>query len=743
MPKKMNKKLITAIICLLAATFCHAQDNTTNPDSTATESDSLRWEKMLEGVTVKAQRQLIKTEIDRIGYDVQADEESKTDNILDMLKKVPFVSVDAQENIRVKGNSQYKIYRNGHYDPNLSKNAKELFRSMPASLVKRIEVITDPGAKEDAEGVNAILNIVMMENQAIKGLTGTVSTRATTKGSGNINASLTTQIGKVITSVDYGAQRMSESVTKYEDIAEDNFIDSGNTIRSEVEGSNPGYFHFADISASYDIDSLNLLSASFGGYFYDMDVKGSNTCVNTDPDGNPIYSYGQTYNLPSYAHQSWNGRADYEHRTRRKGETLTLSYMLAFTRQRTVQKNQFHELVNAPFDYTQNEENTRERFTEHTFQLDWTRPLWEGHTLSTGLKYIERRNSSHTLQDFNDEPKFTSYDNRFNHNTHIAAAYADYMYTHGKWSARAGLRYEHSYMSAHYPDGKGEDFGRHINDWVPQASMKYQFNDRQSLKLTYSTSISRPGIGYLNPAVIINPNAVQSGNPSLKSAHSQSVSLNYLLTGERITLQIAPSFDFWNGGIGRVVNAREDVRYLTYGNIERMRRFSTEGYIQWKPFSKTTVIANATLMYDHLENRNAGLSQHGWSAYFFASASQQLPWRLRLSANAWGNLGNQPNNVYSYSRPYTIYGIFLQRSFLDEDRLTVSLRAISPFNKTNRQTTITNHGDYTGFDKQIMNIRRFEIAVSFRFGKLKASVKKAGRSIENSDVVGGIQKGNQ
>ena len=738
----MNKELIISLIWLVIGGVCQAQDITTKNDSIATESDSLRWEKMLEGVTVKAQRQLIKTEIDRVGYDVQADEESKTDNILDMLKKVPFVSVDAQENIRVKGNSQYKIYRNGHYDPNLSKNAKELFRSMPASMVKQIEVITDPGAKEDAEGVSAILNIVMMENQVLSGVTGTVSGRVTSKESGSANASLTTQIGKVITTIDYGLQHMSDKVTENRNIDERNFSETGNKTYAASKGSNPGNVHFADISASYDIDSLNLLSASFGGYFYDVDVNGSTTISNSTADGTPIYSYGQTYRMPSYTYHLWNGRADYEHKTRRKGEAVTLSYMLALVRQRTLQENQYYDLVNTPFNYTQNTENTHERYTEHTIQLDWTRPLWEGHTLSTGLKYIERRNSSHTVQNFNDEPIFTSYDNQFKHNTHISAAYADYMYTHGKWSARAGLRYEHSYMSAHYPDGKGKDFGHHMNDWVPQASMKYQFNDRQSLKLSYTTSISRPGISYLNPAVIINPNVVQSGNPDLKSSHSQSINLHYMFTGERLTLQLAPTFFFWDNGIGREVHAKNDIRHISYGNIERMRRFMTEGYIQWKPFDKTTLVGNATLWYDHLENRNAGLSQHGWSGFYFISASQQLPWKLRLSANAWGSVGHQVNNVYSYSRPYCIYGIFLQRSFLSEDRLTVSLRALTPFNKTHKQTTVTNHGDYTGFDKELMDLRRLELSVSFRFGKLNASVKKASRTIENSDVVGGIQKGN-
>ena len=150
------------------------QSSPTRSLSASVSSDSITWSKELEGIVVKAQKQLIKQEIDRIGYDVQADEEAKTQTVMDMLRKVPMVTVDGQDNIMVKGNSSYKIYKNGHYDPSLSKNAKETFKSMPASMVKRIEVITDPGAREDAEGVDAILNIVMVDGSKMQGMTGVV-----------------------------------------------------------------------------------------------------------------------------------------------------------------------------------------------------------------------------------------------------------------------------------------------------------------------------------------------------------------------------------------------------------------------------------------------------------------------------------------------------------------------------------------------------------------------------------------
>ena len=110
---------------LLLAMFSTATFGMAQTDSTKVQNDSITWNKELEGVTVKAQRQLIKQDIDRIGYDVQADEESKTQTVLDMLRKVPMVTVDGEDNIKVKGNSSFKIYKNGHLDPSLTQNAKE------------------------------------------------------------------------------------------------------------------------------------------------------------------------------------------------------------------------------------------------------------------------------------------------------------------------------------------------------------------------------------------------------------------------------------------------------------------------------------------------------------------------------------------------------------------------------------------------------------------------------------------
>ena len=734
----MKYQKIVLLSLLLAARVGIATAQT-QKDSTSVSNDSITWNKELEGVVIKAQKQLIKQEIDRIAYDVQSDEESKTQTVIDMLRKVPMVTVDGQDNILVKGNSSFKVYKNGHLDPSLTKNAKEVLKAMPATMVKRIEVITDPGAREDAEGVDAILNIVMVNGSKMQGMTGVVSASYTSLNHHNFYTSLTGQMGKLLLSVDYGFSKMTEKNSYNRTEVDRTYLNTGNRMFSNSEGSNPGDIHYTNLNASYDIDSLNLISASFGGYFYKLNVQGDGSTW-LGHDDQPIYSYNNHYWMPGYQHHSWNGRLDYEHKTQRKGERLTLSYMLALTRQHTDQENTYTELMNVPFPYSGSMMKERERFTEHTFQADWLRPLGKGHQLEIGAKYIDRNNNSHNTQDFYDTDMLTS--NEFQHTTRVLAGYADYIYKRNKWSARAGLRYEYSFMQGSYPDGKGESFDKHLGDWVPQATLKYQLTDAQSLKLNYTTSINRPGISYLNPAASITPTVVSQGNPNLESSHTQRLSLIYSYILPKLTFQFAPAYSFSSGGISSVQTAKGDVRYTTYDNILRYRRFSVEQYVQWKPFDGTTLIINNNLRYEHNENPNLGYCTHGWSDIGYVHLTQKLPWKLRLYLSVNGKIGHSPSGVYYIQHSWYNYYASLQRSFLKGDRLTVRLGANSPFDKYLPSVAETVNGNYRDYQQSWNRGRCFTISVNWRFGSLKSSVKKTEHSIENDDVVGGISKGN-
>ena len=97
-------------------------------------------------ITVKAQAPLVKMETDKMSYNVQDDVDSRTSTVLDMLRKVPMVTVDGQDNITVNGSSSFKVYVDGKPNPMISSNPSQVFKVMPASMVKTIEVVTNPGA---------------------------------------------------------------------------------------------------------------------------------------------------------------------------------------------------------------------------------------------------------------------------------------------------------------------------------------------------------------------------------------------------------------------------------------------------------------------------------------------------------------------------------------------------------------------------------------------------------------------
>ncbi|MBQ1484928.1 MAG: TonB-dependent receptor, partial [Muribaculaceae bacterium] len=193
----MSRIIVMMVAVMATAANALAQDVTgqvqVEQDSVALSiNDTIA----LKDVEVVTMRQLVKTLDDRLSYNVQADPEASTSTVLDMLRKVPLVSVDGEDNVRVNGSSSFKIYKNGHPDPSLSANPREVLRAMPASVIKRIEVITEPGARYDAEGATAILNIVTVDGVRIEGVNGTVSASINTFGSPNASAYIAARIGK-------------------------------------------------------------------------------------------------------------------------------------------------------------------------------------------------------------------------------------------------------------------------------------------------------------------------------------------------------------------------------------------------------------------------------------------------------------------------------------------------------------------------------------------------------------------
>ena len=725
----MQKKTLLSIVVCFTMTTLYAQK--TEP------ADTLKGQ-TLDEVVVAQRRKLIKNDIDKLTYDVQHDKTAQTKTTLEILKKIPLVTVDGQENIRVQGSTSFKVYRNGHPDPSLSgQNLKDILKAIPASTIKRIEVITDPGAKYDAEGTTAILNIVMMSSSKLQGVSGNVNSKIDSYGSVRLGTYLTTKVGKLTTTVNYNYANQNKKQTENYREEAYNYVKTGEQKREYGANSTAATIHFGNISASYEIDSLNLMTASINFFGYKADANTQNTNERWDKNNQLIYKFNNDMTTPDYSDVNLGGRFDYQHKTHLDGEVLTLSYMLAATRPQTTFRQTYSNMVNFPVSYTSYDQNTRERFTEHTFQIDYVRPFGKHHKIESGTKYILRNNNSTSLMDY--QGTTPDMESKFKHKAQVAAAYLSYILTAGKWAARAGLRYEFTRMKASYPDGSNADYHANLNDWVPSASLQYKISDGQTLKVSYNTSINRPGIGYLNPAIISTPTAVSFGNANLGSSRNQKLQLVYMLVTSKLTLQLSPYYSFTNNGIGRILYEQNRKDVSTFQNILKSKIFGISSYTAWTPFTGTSFTLNASMRYARITLPTPYIKNSGCGGGIYFDWEQKIPWKLTLTTSLGGEYGNRVYNPYAIEGHWFYYNFTLTRRFL-KDKLTVSLSAESPFVKERSTTYRIVQGDYTGYERAVMKPQCFKIGLSWKFGKLRASVKRAARSIENDDLVGSKKK---
>ena len=725
----MQKKTLLSIVVCFTMTTLYAQK--TEP------ADTLKGQ-TLDEVVVAQRRKLIKNDIDKLTYDVQHDKTAQTKTTLEILKKIPLVTVDGQENIRVQGSTSFKVYKNGHPDPSLSgQNLKDILKAIPASTIKRIEVITDPGAKYDAEGTTAILNIVMMSSSKLQGVSGNVNSKIDSYGSVRLGTYLTTKVGKLTTTVNYNYANQNKKQTENYREEAYNYVKTGEQKREYGTNSTAATIHFGNISASYEIDSLNLLTASTNFFGYKVDANTQSTNERWDKNSLLIYKFDNNMTTPGYSDLNLGGRFDYQHKTHLDGEVLTLSYMLAATRPQTTFRQTYSNMVNFPVSYTSYDQNTRERFTEHTFQIDYVRPFGKHHKIESGTKYILRNNNSTSLMDY--QGTTPDMESKFKHKAQVAAAYLSYILTAGKWAARAGLRYEFTRMKASYPDGSNADYHANLNDWVPSASLQYKISDGQTLKFSYNTSINRPGIGYLNPAIISTPTAVSFGNANLGSSRNQKLQLEYMLVTSKLTLQLSPYYSFTNNGIGRILYEQNRKDVSTFQNILKSKIFGISSYTAWTPFTGTSFTLNASMRYARITLPTPYIKNSGCGGGIYFDWEQKIPWKLTLTTSLGGEYGNRVYNPYAIEGHWFYYNFTLTRRFL-KDKLTVSLSAESPFVKERSTTYRIVQGDYTGYERAVMKPQCFKIGLSWKFGKLRASVKRAARSIENDDLVGSKKK---
>ena len=694
---------------------------------------------MLKGVEVVAQKPLVKAEIDKVTYSIEDDPDSKTNSTLEMLRKVPLVTVDGEDKIQVNGSSNFKIHVNGKPNTMMSNNPKEVLKSLPANSVKSIEVITEPGAKYDAEGIGGILNIITVSGSSMQGYTVSLNAGVNNQGY-NAGAYGTVQVGKFTVTGNYSYNHNDSPGYTSSSNREDFTSDTYKYLSQQNSGKSKGGFNFGSMEGSYEIDSLNLVSFSMQMYGGNYDSKSNSQTQMLNSLREHTYSYN-TINRSSNMYGSIGANFDYQHSFKKKGEYLTFSYRYNGTPDNSEAYTEYKDICDYPYELRNQHYDNDARTDEHTFQLDYTNPISSMQNIDFGAKYILRNNKSESqyFKEYNGEYQVDeNLTDNFKQTQNILATYGDYMLKWKKMGAKVGVRYEHTFMNVEYDKMPEKNFDAGFDDIVPSMVFSYQLGQTKTLRATYNMRISRPGIWYLNPfRNTSNPTNISYGNPDLETEKAHSVGLAFSSFSAKFNINANLGYSFVNNGIQNYSFINNGVMESTYGNIGHTQRTTLSLWMNWNPGKKTRISVNASGSYVDLKSDEAFLKQsnNGFQGNLFLNAQQTLPWDLRFSL--YGG-GSSPNiSLQAKGASFSYYGFSLNRSFLKEKRLTVSLNSSNLFHKylTLKNETITD--TFRSWSKTRQVQQSYGLNISWRFGELKAQVKKANRTINNDDLLSG------
>ena len=696
-------------------------------------------ENLLKGVEIVAQKPLVKMEVDKMSYNVAEDEDSKSNTVLDMLRKVPMVTVDGQDNISVNGSSSFKVYVDGMPNPMFSSNPSMVFKSMPATAVKSIEVVTNPGAKYDAEGAAGVLNIVMnrqtpMASQSLNGYNGTIRVGVGTKQMSG-GAFLSGQQGKLSYSANVMTSYNKPGTTTTEmEQMQDNGVQQLMTSTNDVKTP----FTMGSLTLGYQLDPMSNINVTAS--LNSMSMKSTGTTTTTmggSPYGNG-FSYGSSTDMKN-KNTSFSGSVDYQRFLNQEHtQSLALTYQLTYSPTTTEMTSNFDSSFltsQSSFDLTDRYSENKDKTTNHIFQLDYTMPLGTGKTLSLGSKlqlHDATSDAKYYLKDVYDPSSSSDYE----YSNKILAGYGEFAGNWSKLGAKAGLRYEQTWQDVEYHLGNGQDFSTNYSSLVPTASLQYNLSQGSNLGLSYNMRISRPGISYLNPYVDkTNPIALTYGNPDLDVEKAHNVTLVYNVFSSKLMMNLNLHHNFVDNAISQYsFYDADNLLNTTYGNVVSSHQTGLSGYVNYLITKNTRLFFNGGLNYTDLRSNTLAQSNNGWTANIMGGVQQTLPWKLQLSAFAIASTKNY--TLQGWSGGFNLVTASMSKTLLN-DKLSLSISGMVGLNKGGKLNIESyNKGtNYTAHNNISVPIYGVTFTASYTFGNTQIMTRQKRQSRIQNDFI--------
>lgn len=670
---------------------------------------------MTEEIEVVGEAPIMTIEAGKKIYDVKKDLTAKSGNVLDMLKNIPSIQVDNDGNVSLRGSGNVKILIDGKPSAMLS-NGTQILQNIPANMVEKVEVINNPSAKYEAEGVSGIINLVMNQDTKQTGYSGNLKVNGGTEDKYNISGSGTTKLGKFGITGSYSY--WNYSMPGRSSIDRTNYLSTTTpSIGQEMLWRYKGKSHYASFGADYEINKFNTLSLVANYFNYDRDISNNNT----------LYFYDVSNNLTSSIVTNVQDM--------RIGNNvdLTLTYNLKFENKEqdfTTFVNYSRRNEESPNDFkiygVSSQPELEKKYSDYlfnfmNFQADYVHPFSEDLKIETGLKSNMRLIDGNYTFDYFDynTNSWMPYSNRYNDADYTDVISAFYATVSGKYkdfSYQAGVRGEHTYLDFSIMSNS-EQFNRDYIDLFPSFSLSQKIGQMNQVQLSYSRRINRPNLFLLNPFVdYFDEFTRRSGNPYLNPEYFHTAELGYTryLPFGSVTLQ------------GYFRNTNDDINFIAYvdtngvsysrpENRGTARTFGGElviqgGFAKWWTFNTSANYYNTNLFNDDGVN-NFDKDFNAWTVRFNTNAA--IPDIFDVQLTYFYN-GRQETSQ-GFIEPFQMMNLVLQKALFDK-KIVLAMRINDLLNQQ-KFRLMSSDPTFKQTIFQKVNSRAVFLTLTYNFGE--------------------------
>lgn len=703
----------------------------------------------LQSVQVTASVKLIDNKIDKIIFNAEKDITSQTGVATDVLKKVPQVSVDVDGNVELQGNSSILFLINGKPSTIFGSNITDVLQAIPANQIKSIEVITNPGAKYDAQGTGGIINIILKHN-TIQGINGNVSLTVGTivqNGSVNINA----RKGKfgLNAFANGNARLVTTTPSTFSRISTDS-VHNKAVLQQDGNSDFTRHGFQSGIGFDWAVDDKNSLSGSIGYHNFGNKSNGLKNQTEQFQDvSGTIISKANSINdaANSFSQYTLDPSINYKRNFKNKEQSLEIAADGSFGNNQTIARNdQFLQPIDSLIYGTRNTNPAKEN--EYEVKTDYTQPLTKKTTLGLGGKFsgydiFSTANSLVWNANTKSYLNSAAFSNELNYHQRVYAIYSELSFPVGKlFEARLGERYERTQINAFYANAK-QNIQNGYNTLIPTIFLLKKLNEKQTLKLSFTIRINRPDYSDLNPYIdASDPKNITTGNPLLKPEvwDRYEVSYNNDL-GKIGSFMVTLFYRQSNGDIQPFIvyypsirvgdSTYTNVALTTRKNIGIEKNMGINLFFDLHLTEKLSIRSNIITFYRHTINRvDSGYNSSTTIYRFTANASYKFS--DNLAAEFFGSYNSPHHEAQGFYPSFTSYSIAIRKQFWNKNG-SIALTANNFLTKyVDQQTNLYGPGFITNSIRSVP-YRSVGINFTWKFGRL---VMKKEKSEENNIDLG-------